>query len=73
MTQGLNNKKKLPKVKLKERNNKPALPRKEVTYTKKNIVRKGKKIVGIQKIENLLSGAAISAQEHMKHLTNKLK
>ncbi|TRY50905.1 Uncharacterized protein CTYZ_00001426 [Cryptosporidium tyzzeri] len=73
MTQGTNTKKRIIQQKLKERNNKPAPSKKPKNFKKQNILRKNKKVVGVKQIENLLSGAAVSAHEHMKYLTNKLK
>lgn len=73
MTQGVSNKRRPIQHKLKERNNKPAPSKKPKSLKKQNILRKNKKVVGVQQIENLLSGAAVSANEHMKYLANKLK
>ncbi|OII73135.1 uncharacterized protein cubi_02366 [Cryptosporidium ubiquitum] len=73
MTQGIINKKKAIQQKLKERSNKPVPSKKPKNFKKQKTLRKNKKVVGVQQIENLLSGAAVSANEHMKYLANKLK
>ncbi|KAL7068524.1 hypothetical protein ACR3K2_10180 [Cryptosporidium serpentis] len=71
MTQG-QIKKKVSASRCTKRHNKPAFSKKSCLRSGNKKVRKGKEVVSIKQIESLITGTAISGNEHIKLLSRSI-